>query len=336
VLYWLRSAIFPFVLGLLLAYVMVPFVSWFERKLPGKDKWFQAKRILTIALAYVVILGICGVFGFYLIATLADSFSTIITNAPDITTSALEAVQNWIESLRGMFPPEAQQQIQQYIDMIGAAAGEAVQNVFQGGVALIPSTIGFIFGLAVLPVFLFYILKDREQLKKSLYSGLSPRAAKHTANIVSIVGEILGRYIRAQLLLGLVVGVMVLVGLLILDVPFAPMLAVFAGVTEIIPFVGPWIGGITAVIITLATVPDKAIWVAVLFASVQLLENLLLVPRIQGAYLRMNPAIVIVLVVLGAYLAGFWGVLLAVPLAATIVEVYRYVRDMARIEDAPL
>jgi predicted PurR-regulated permease PerM len=114
------------------------------------------------------------------------------------------------------------------------------------------------------------------------------------------------------------------------------MLAVLAGVTEIIPFVGPWIGGITAVIITLATVPDKAIWVAVLFASVQLLENLLLVPRIQGAYLRMNPAIVIVLVVLGAYLAGFWGVLLAVPLAATIVEVYRYVRDMARIEDAPL
>ena len=71
---------------------------------------------------------------------------------------------------------------------------------------------------------------------------------------------------------------------------------------------------------------------AVLFVGVQLLENMLLVPRIQGGYLRINPAIAILLLVLGAYIAGFWGLLLAVPLTATVVELYRYLHRNAIAE----
>lgn len=332
--YHFRSSLFPFVLGLLLAYVLLPFVSWFERKLPGKGKWLDAKRVFAIALVYVVGFGVFGVFVFYLVATLAQSFSSVITNAPGITTSALQTIQGWIESLRGLFPPEAQQQVDQFISMIGTAAGEAVQNVFRNGIALIPSTVGFIFGLAVMPVFVFYILKDREKLKEGLYSSLSPHAAEHTARVLSIINQVIGRYIRAALLCGLVVGLMDLIGMLILGVPFALLLAVFAGATEIVPLIGPWIGGITAVIITLASAPDKAIWVAVLFGAVQLLENTLLVPRIQGGFLRMNTAIVIVLLVVGAYLAGFWGIVFIVPFAAVVVQIYKYVRDVAGTEDA--
>jgi len=88
------------------------------------------------------------------------------------------------------------------------------------------------------------------------------------------------------------------------------------------------------VIVTLALVPEKAIWVALLFVLVQLLENTLLVPRIQGGYLRIHPAIVIVLLVLGAYLAGFWGLILAVPLTATAVEIYKYVRHSLEVEES--
>ena len=76
-----------------------------------------------------------------------------------------------------------------------------------------------------------------------------------------------------------------------------------------------------------------ALWVALLFLIVQLLENALLVPRIQGGYLRIHPAVVIVLLVLGAYIAGFWGLVLAVPLAATIVEIYKYMRHGVKAEE---
>ena len=127
------------------------------------------------------------------------------------------------------------------------------------------------------------------------------------------------------MLLGLVVGGLDLAGLLILGIPFAPVLALLAGLTELIPLLGPWIGGVTMVIVTLATVPEKALWVGILALGVQLLENIFLVPRIQGGQLRIHPAVAIVLLVVGAYVAGFWGLVLSVPLAAAVVEIYKYV-----------
>ncbi len=124
------------------------------------------------------------------------------------------------------------------------------------------------------------------------------------------------------------------VGLLLLGVPFAPVLAVLAGVTELIPTLGPWIGGGVAVIVTLAVAPEKTLWVAILYLSIQLVENNLLVPRIQSAYLHIHPAIMIVLLVLGAYIAGFWGLLLVAPLTATAVEICKYVNRRYQEEKA--
>jgi len=115
-----------------------------------------------------------------------------------------------------------------------------------------------------------------------------------------------------------------LAGLLLLRVPFAPMLAIVAAATELVPTIGPWIGAAVAIVVTLAVAPSKVIGVAILFLAVQLLEIVFLVPRIQSHYMKLHPSIVIVLLVLGAYVAGFWGLLLAVPLTAIVVEVYRY------------
>jgi predicted PurR-regulated permease PerM len=135
-------------------------------------------------------------------------------------------------------------------------------------------------------------------------------------------------------MLGLVVSYFCFIGLLILQVPFAPTLAAIAGLTELIPMLGPWIGGAAAVVVTLATAPEKAIWVILLFLVVQLLENNLLVPRIHGGYLRIHPAVLMVLLVLGAYMAGFWGILLVAPLTATSVEIYKYVRRCIEADGA--
>ena len=107
-------------------------------------------------------------------------------------------------------------------------------------------------------------------------------------------------------------------------------LAVVAGICEFIPTIGPWIAGIIGVIVVLALAPDKVLWVAGLYLIVQLLENLLLVPRIHGGFLRINPALLLVILVLGSYVAGIWGMVLFPPLTALIVELYKYTRQ--RIE----
>jgi len=85
--------------------------------------------------------------------------------------------------------------------------------------------------------------------------------------------------------------------------------------------------------ITLAFTPEKALWVILLFLGVQLLENSFLVPKIQGSYLRINPGIIVLLLVLAGYFMGFWGLILAVPLAATIIGIYKYVRHRIIIDD---
>ncbi len=322
----------PFVLGLVLAYLLMPVISWVERKLPRQGKWQQAKRVSLIILIFIVILGLAAFLSFYVVSAVVNAFLILIQNAPQYIAGGLHTLQQWAELLRQQFPPEMQQQLDEFILDAGVALGDAIRNAFVKGVSFIPTTFTLVFGFVALPIFLFYILKDSEKLTKGFYSAFSPWLAEHIKNIISIIEGVLGRYIRAQLLLGLIVAYFSFVGLLFLRIPFYPALAAFAGLTELIPTLGPWIGGAAAVIVTLAIVPEKAIWVALLFLVVQLFENSLLVPRIQGAYLRMHPAIVIVLLVLGAYIAGFWGLILAVPLTATIVEIYKYLRHDTELE----
>jgi predicted PurR-regulated permease PerM len=333
-LYALRSALLPFASGLVLAYLLLPVISWIERKLPGQGKWQQTKRVSLIILSFIIMLALVAALSYYIVTAVINAFLILVNNAPQYIARGLYQLQQWAELFRQQFPPEVQQQINELLLDAGAALGNAVRGVFMRGISFIPSTFGLIFGFAALPVFLFYILKDSEKLKNGFYSAFSPQIAEHAKNIVSIIEGVLGRYIRAQLLLGFIVAYLCFVGLLILGIELAPVLAAFAGVTELIPILGPWIGGTAAVIVTLAVVPEKTIWVALLFVLVQLLENTLLVPRIQGGYLRIHPAIVIVLLVLGAYIAGFWGLILAVPLTATAVEIYKYVRHSLKVEES--
>jgi len=329
-LYSLRSAILPFVLGLVFAYLLLPVISWVERKLPRQGKLLQTKRVSLIILTFIVILGLVGFFSYFIVRAVINAFLVILPNAPQYISAGLLRLREWFEVFRQQFPPEMQPQIDAFILDAGQAAGNAIRELFMRGISFIPATFGLIFGFFSLPIFLFYIMKDSEKLKKGFYSGLSPWVAEHTRNIISIVERVLGRYIRAQLMLGFFVAYSCLIGLLILRIDFAIALAAIAGLTELIPILGPWIGGAIAVLVTLAIAPEKAIWVALLFFIVQLLENNLLVPRIQGRYLRIHPAMILVLLVLGAKIAGFWGIILAVPLTATIVEIYKYVRQSVK------
>jgi predicted PurR-regulated permease PerM len=331
-LYALRGAILPFVVGLVLAYLLKPLLLWLERKLPSWDRWQQTKRVSLIILIFVVLVGLVGFLAYFVITAVVDASLVLINNAPQYLGIGLHALQQWFEVFREQMPAEVRTEIDSFLVEVGVTLGNAVKSAFMGGVSRIPSAINLVFGFVTLPIFLFYILKDSEKLRRDFYAALPSWVAEHTRNVAKIIENVLGRYIRAQLLLGLIVAYFSFVGLLFLRVPFAAALAVFAGITELIPVVGPWIGGAAAVVVTLAIMPEKAIWVAVLFLVIQLLENALLVPRIQGSYLKINPGILVVLLVMGAYVAGFWGLLLAAPLTATAIALYKYVRERMQLE----
>ena len=336
-LYTWRMTLLPFLLGLLLAYLFSPIVKFIERVLPGKGKWTEAKRAFAIFFIFICIIGILGFAVFIFATVLLHSSADMINNASEMISNLIARGQQWTQTIRDKFPAGMRDQVDAVVKNLGSnLAGTLTGSLSSGGsvASKIMGSLGFIFSFAALPVFLFYLLKDSEKIQKNIYAELPPTTAKHTKNVIHIVECVLGRYIRGELILGTVVGSMSLAGLLIIRAPFAVPLAVFNGFCEMIPTIGPIIGGEVMGLVTLALSPHKAIWVVLLAIVVQLLENNLLVPKIQASCLRLHPSLVVLLLVLGGYFWGFWGLVLTVPLAATLVDIFTYVRNVNREANA--
>jgi predicted PurR-regulated permease PerM len=327
------DVLLPFICGLILAYLLYPVISWLEKRLPVQGKWSSARRTSLIIIIFVVVLVVIGLLAFYMIAGVVGPFSTLVKNAPQYFTEGLQTLQDWFKDFRESIPPETNQQIEGAVQDLGTTLGTAMKSAFGKGLAAIAGTFGFILGFVALPMFLFFILKDWEKLSSSFYSAFSPQLAKHVRGVVGVIDNVLGRWIRAQLMLSVVVAVLTFIGLAALGIPLAPALAAFQGIMEFVPILGPWIGGAVGVIVTLAIAPEKAIWVAIVYLAVQLLENILLVPRIHGTYMRIHPAMILVLLPLGAFIAGVWGIILIVPLTALAVQLYKYARHNLMAEE---
>jgi len=329
-LYAIKTVILPFATGLILAYLMMPLVLWLERKLPPRRKWPSFRRIVSVLLSMILLVAIVGSFAYFVVTAVVDASLSLLESAPYFIGQSLIEIQDWFNDIIAALPVEIQQEVDKEIVDAGVSLGNAIRSSLMGAVTSIPATFGMIMGFAVLPFFLFYLLKDSEKLKAGLLSMFSERFIVHVRNVLAIIERVLGWYIRAQLMLGLIVAYFIFIGLHVLDVPYKLALALLAGVAELVPIIGPWVSGGIAVVVTLAVVPDKAIWVAVIFVAVQLLENSLFVPKIQSAYLRIHPAIMIFLLVFGAYVAGFWGLLIIGPLTATLYEIFKYIRGYYR------
>jgi predicted PurR-regulated permease PerM len=329
VLYLLRWVLLPFLLSLILAYIFLPVVLWLEKRLP-KNNNPHYRRAAAIAVIYIVSGTVASVLAFYVVNSLFHYVSNLLADLPQFYKDATIQIEKLIQPFSSTLPEEMITNIDVTIQsFIENAVGNLQKTILDIGSRL-SSNFSSLVGLVAVPYVLFYMLKDHEKLKTSFYSALPASIKEHVRSIMAILGETLNAFVRTSLTMGLIVGSLDLIGLLILGVPMAPMLAVIGGFTEMIVMIGPWIGGIIAVIVTLALAPNKAIWVAVLFLGVQLIENNLIVPRVQAHYFKIHPILTIMLLIMGASVFGFWGLLLAVPIATTIIQIYRYARQVNR------
>ncbi|MDD5402119.1 MAG: AI-2E family transporter, partial [Dehalococcoidales bacterium] len=253
-----RGVLLPFVIGLILAYLMLPGVNWLEKKLPPKNKCQKARRIAAILIVFVITIGIVGGILSYVIITVIQTFIDLFSRAPEYISTIMDQIQQWADSFQQQLPPGLQTQVEQMIANLGLQMESVLENLARGGFSFISGTVGALLGFAALPLFLFYIIKDYSQIKRNIYSFIPEWTIEHTRNITSILDKVLGGYIKATLVLGGIVAVMSFIGLSILRVPYAPALAFFAGITEMIPTIGPWIGGGLAFLVTLSTAPEKA------------------------------------------------------------------------------
>jgi predicted PurR-regulated permease PerM len=332
-LWVLRSVLLPFIVGFILAYLLLPIIRWVEKHLHGvgkKPRLAALKRISIILIVYLLSLAVIGLLIFYIITLIAHAIGNLTQDLSQIIPNGLDTIQQWLKSIPLLSNPTIQDNIDVYIAKAAAALPSILIQFLTRGIKVVQTSVGTILGFAIMPVFIFFILKDWSSLRDKFFTSLPLWMRTHTENIFSILQNVVVRYIRGQLLLGLVVGTCVYILLLILKIPFALPLAVFAGITELVPMIGPWLGGAMGVVVTLATAPEKVIWVALGYLAIQLLENNLLVPKIQGSQMEIHPAFIMVLSVLGAYFAGILGFIIVLPLTMAFLRIFKYLRDSTR------
>jgi predicted PurR-regulated permease PerM len=323
-LYVARAALLPYILGLVVAYLVLPFVNWLERRMPSRFRERGLARPLSILLVYLVgVAVLAGVIAF-LVPVIGAQVKDLWAARAELIGSASDLIQNLMARYQSDVPDRVRQAIEDNLSQMSGRIAGMVQDGLTQTVSAVTSTISFVLGFIVVPFWLFYILNDQIKVSAGLMNLVPARFEDDVRNLLRISDDVFSAYIRGQLLLCLFIGVMATVGLMIVDVPYALVLGLVAGVFELIPFIGPLLGAVPGVIVAALVSWPTAGWAVLVFFIIQQVENLFLVPRISGHSVRLHPALVMVVLVVGNEAAGLWGMLLAVPVTALIRDVFKY------------
>lgn len=322
VLFVARGALIPFVVGGVVGYALLPLVERTVAILPIKNE--GVRRGVAVFLVYVVFGGIVALGLWLLIPILADQVGKFIAALPSHIDAVNVSLTRLFEEYHQRVPEATQAQVDTYVRNLGDTVGAAVSTSVQRSVEFVTGTVSVIFGYFVVPFWLFYMLKDRFRMQHAFLQAMPSYFREDIRHIFLMVDHVIGRYIRAQLILGLVVGVAVGIGMTVLGVPLAAGLAVWAGLTELVPIIGPWLGAVPGLLLVIGTNPGLIVPVALVYFLVQQLENQFLVPRLQGEATDISAGMVILLLVLGGAAFGFPGLVVAVPASAILREIFWY------------
>ena len=320
-----RWALFPFSVGALFAYVLTPVVDRVAGLLPVRShQQSVVRRGFAVLFVYLVLAAALTGAGLVIVPIAVDETAQFVDELPALIDDAQTQVNAWLEEYRNRVPEDARVRIDDFVADLGDQVGERLSSGAEDSIGSLSTAIAVVVGFLVAPVWMFYALRDRHSFERNFSEAVPSGVRSDVLNAVRIVDQLVGRYLRGQLLLGLLVGIATFIGLTVLGVDLAIALAIFAGITELIPIIGPWIGALPALVIVAATEPDKIVWVLLLYLGVQQLENNFLVPRVQGHAVNIHPAMIILLLAVAGTVFGFVGLLVVVPLASLLRELFWY------------
>jgi predicted PurR-regulated permease PerM len=329
ILLWLaRDAVRPFVVGLLVVYLLDPPVRWLARR--------GVRRSLAILIVYVLAVLVFVEFLNLTLTPLINEIVRLLQDLPGLAQQLQAQADRLAEVYDRLAIPDA---VRQWIDSM-------IASISQGGPGggpvfdptdLLPvltgltSIVGGLFAYIILPVWVFYVLKDRVALTKQFDRSLPADWRFDVWAVMRIIRRDFGQWIRGQLVLGVTVGVFTFAGLLILSAfvhpvfgRYAILLSVTAGILELLPIIGPIISAVPAVLLAATAGLEPVIAALILYTLVQQVENNVFVPKIQGDAIELHPALVMFAIVIGGSLAGLLGAILALPVAAAMRDVTRY------------
>ena len=325
VIWKLLAVLLPFLLSAVVAYLLLPLVNAAERRTPFGRRRPRVTRMVTAALLLLlVILAVLIVLAVGVLRVI-DQSAALVERAPDLVSEAREIYRAAVAEYESRVPPNIRDMIdprlQELRQALVSGLNEALLRLFR----ILQTGVGLVVSLATVPIILFYLLAEPDALGRGVRRLLPRSLRDDLCEIARLSGESVGMYLRVQLLLGAMIGVITGFALWMMGVSAAPILAIVAFVGELVPIVGPTISLVIAVVVMLVTDWTMTPWVIALYLILQALQNTLIAPRLQGQALGLHPlAVILALAIFGLFL-GFWGVLIAAPFTAAGYRVLSYV-----------
>ena len=319
----------PFLVGILLAYLLFPLVTWLERILPPRGKKKGSKRVIAVIIVFILFTLLLIAFIIYIGAAIISASTALVSKAPEFVTTSTAHVSQWLTSLEEKLSADIIAKAKGSITSAGPAIAKFVQDFVVGSIAVIPSSVPTILGFITLPFFLIFVLLNYEKYGRYFNEIFPPRVAKHSTTILTIFGTQMGRYIRFQLIMAAVEGTLVSVGLAILGEEYSLALGAVAAFTQVIPIIGPFLSAAVILLVTLALNPESLMLVIGLLVLAQLIV-LAIQGFVQEKHFPLDPAVVMVLMTVGGFIGSYWGIIFALPVGATVWNIYKYFRDEAK------
>ena len=297
-----------------IVFLLEPAVKMFER--------LRLPRLVAAILGLLVMVAVIVAIGALVWPTVQEQGTEFIQQLPDLYVSVVdwvrevapnfgldieeflsqEAIEVWLRD------PANQETIQDLLFGFGAGAGVVLRGVAE--------TIAVI---ALAPILAVYILMDLNRFKAQSLELTPPQHRNEVAYVGGELGTAMGSFVRGQLLVALIVGFASSVGMWAIGLPFWLLIGIIAGFLNLIPFLGPVVGGALAALVALLNGdPWQAVWAVVIMIGVQQVDNHLVTPMVQRARVNLSPLVIVLALIIGGSLAGLLGVLVAIPATAAI------------------
>ncbi len=313
----IRGILGPFILGSLLALAMNPAVNAAERR--------RIPRALAVLVLYGAIAAVIGVGIFYLFPLLQQQFTSLVAQGPAIAAYLQDlAERQHVVSVLGV-PVDLRQAYQETVrNLPGVLAGQlhsVVENLFM--------LLNWVLQALLMLLVAFFLVKDAHAIRR-FFEELVPQSYREDARMLAReIHRMLGAYLRGQLVVCTLVGLVTAVALWLVGVPYSLALGLVAGITAFIPFVGPIIGVLPAIAVAafVSQSTGKVVLVLVVYFVISNIIYNFISPKVFGDAVHLSPLLIIFAFIAGGYLGGILGLFIAVPVAAIVRILFLYLHD---------
>lgn len=295
----IRDILAMVLVALIFALIIAPAADWFEKK--------KIPRSIGVLIIYIIFFSLLALSIGIIVPPLVSEVKELTTNFSYLWGRITESF-----AVTGDYAATSPipKMVEKNLSALEAALTRAVGSAF----SVVTGFFGGIFSFIVILVIAFYMIVQGDTFKKLFYNFIPEKRQVFIVDILAKIQKKISLWARGQIILIFAVGLISFIGLKILGVKYALALGIFAGITEFIPYAGPFIGGTVAVFFALAQSPLKAFLVVILYILIQQLENNILTPKVMQRVVGVNPIMSIIALLIGFRLAGIPGAIFAIPI----------------------